>query len=158
MKFPHSLLRFIYRNIPTSSTLQISPYRKGCATSTHAEGANCNATISLFETQQALAIWLKTSYLSPYRPLRLWTQCLNASQIRRWKLHNSNTLSAQIYAVVLTKGRALVWREIENRILCGRVSQDQIAIPHDLEQQVLHIHHYARRAGYPSGRKLYQSI
>ena len=34
----------------------------------------------------------------------------------------------------------------------------QIVIPHVLKARVLHIHHYARLAGHPGGRKLYQTI
>lgn len=46
----------------------------------------------------------------------------------------------------------------EDGLLCRKVSHDQIVIPHSLKQRVLHIHHYARLAGHPGGRKLYQSI
>ncbi len=34
----------------------------------------------------------------------------------------------------------------------------QVVIPHVLKAKVLHIHHYARLAGHPGGRKLYQTI
>ena len=34
----------------------------------------------------------------------------------------------------------------------------QVVIPHALKAKVLHIHHFARLAGHPGGRKLYQTI
>lgn len=58
----------------------------------------------------------------------------------------------------LNEGVVLAFGENENGLLCRKVSHDQIVIPHALKQRVLHIHHYARLAGHPGGRKLYQSI
>ena len=37
-------------------------------------------------------------------------------------------------------------------------SNPQIVIPHVLKGKVLHIHHYARLAGHPGGKKLYHAI
>lgn len=46
----------------------------------------------------------------------------------------------------------------EDGLLIRKVSHDQIVIPHALKERVLHIHHHARLAGHPGGRKLYMSI
>ena len=46
----------------------------------------------------------------------------------------------------------------EDGLLVRQVTNDQVVIPHNLKERVLHIHHYSRLSGHPGGRKLYMSI
>ena len=59
----------------------------------------------------------------------------------------------------LGKGVVLSFFDNEDSILCRRSPYgDQIVVPHNLKQKVLHIYHYSRLAAHPGGRKMYHSI
>ena len=58
----------------------------------------------------------------------------------------------------LNRGEVLPFGFNEDGLLCRTVQHEQIVIPHALKARVLHIYHYARLAGHPGGRKLYNTI
>ncbi len=58
----------------------------------------------------------------------------------------------------LNEGVVLPFGFSEDGLLCRQVSHEQIVVPHILKARVLHIHHYARLAGHPGGRKQYMGL
>ncbi len=58
----------------------------------------------------------------------------------------------------LNEGEVLPFGFNQDGLLCRTVEHEQVVIPHALKARVLHIHHYARLAGHPGGRKLYAAI
>ena len=59
----------------------------------------------------------------------------------------------------LNEGEGIAFEIDENGLLI-RVGEHgpQIVVPHSLKQKILHVNHYAKTAGHPGGRKLYQRI